>query len=94
MSGRHPDLDPTAGGMEGTIAKNLLKHAAGRAMFCQCCKKVLDWQTVVLIEETGAPLFTMCGDCWEALGLETRDTVRDGAADITYGPKVATRGEG
>ena len=44
-----------------TVTTNLLRHAAGRAIFCPGCDKLLDWQDTVLA--SGA---TSCRACFAA----------------------------
>jgi hypothetical protein len=55
--------------MKKTVNRNLVKHVAGRAMFCKC-SKVLDARTTVVVthmNEADEPKITvgLCGRCWD-----------------------------
>jgi hypothetical protein len=50
--------------MERTITRNLLKHAAGHAMFCPLCNRVLDAPTTVLVQ-AGEVIKTLCAPCYD-----------------------------
>jgi hypothetical protein len=45
--------------METTLAGNLLRYAAGRAIFCPKCGAVMDWQRTIICGG-----ITTCEECW------------------------------
>lgn len=51
--------------MQETIHRNLLKYAAGRAIFCPHCDTILDCRsTVVATRDTRE--YVMCARCWDS----------------------------
>ena len=57
--------DPIFDGLRKTLTRNLLKDAAGRAIQCPTCGRILDWKdTVLLTTPRGAGV--SCGSCWDA----------------------------
>lgn len=59
------DFDPFTSPMTRQVNRNLLKYAAGTAMFCPCCDHILDAPKTVLIS-AGAVTKTVCAACWDA----------------------------
>lgn len=51
--------------MQRTLNRNLLKYAAGRAIFCPICGNVMDQKRTVIIT-AGEVTKTMCGQCWDS----------------------------
>lgn len=51
--------------MQETIHRNLLKYAAGRAIFCPGCGKVLDCRDTVTATHMTGGQAVMCGKCWD-----------------------------
>ena len=48
-----------------TVARNLVKYAAGRAMFCPKCETVLDAPTTVYADDgDGGHTLILCATCW------------------------------
>jgi hypothetical protein len=53
--------------LTSVLTKNLLKHAAGTAIFCtnDKCRRILDCKTTVIVE-VGEHTRVVCTDCWDA----------------------------
>ena len=51
------------GSMQWTIARNLVKYAAGTAMFCPRCEAILDQSRTVVLSD-GTRTVTMCDQCY------------------------------
>ena len=56
--------DPLLGSMQWTIARNLVKWAAGQTMFCPHCDRVLDCSRTIVASDGGRATITLCADCW------------------------------
>lgn len=52
--------------IERTINRNLLKHAAGTAMFCPTCERCLDYRKTVIIS-MGPRERVVCSTCFDKL---------------------------
>ncbi len=53
--------------LEKIMTQNLLKYAAGRQIFCQTCRTVLDWRETVLLErQNGSTAAIVCSSCYDA----------------------------
>jgi uncharacterized Zn finger protein len=50
--------------MQSVVNRNLLKHAAGTAMFCPQCSTCMDFRRTVLVT-SGSATLTMCASCWD-----------------------------
>lgn len=70
--------------MRTTIARNVLKHAVGRALFCPTCSGSLDYRKAVLFENGVA-----CGSCWDK--IRTRLDAKHGPAFV--GERLAALAE-
>lgn len=84
-------------GVRDTVKRNLLKHAAGSAMFCPIpsCGTVLDWRSSLLIDSPKHGLSILCGACWSRLPEETRDKVRaEEGLELIAGPRIDKVAEG
>ncbi len=59
------------------VTRAMIQAAAGRAMFCETCRGILDWsRTVVLENEVGA--MVQCAKCFDAhLARLTKRLKRD-----------------
>lgn len=51
--------------MHRTIKRNLLKYAAGRAIFCPICETIMDWKKTVLITFPSGGTRTSCTSCFD-----------------------------
>lgn len=64
--------DTILGPMAKTITRNLLKFAAGNAIFCKGCNTIMDWKRTVIIEVVGVTTgknfgtMTLCTKCADA----------------------------
>lgn len=56
-------MDPILGAFEQTIARNLVKHAAGTAIFCPRCETILDCKTTVVLSDKTKTL-VLCSCCY------------------------------
>lgn len=70
--------------LEKHLNRNLLKHAAGSAMFCPSCDKCLDCRSTVLATihrsvddgpEEIVRSYTMCAKCWDQRGSVVREAI-------------------
>lgn len=50
--------------MQKTINRNMLKYAAGHAIFCPSCGNILDYRASVLWESPSGKNGISCADCW------------------------------
>jgi hypothetical protein len=48
-------------GMKLTAQRNLVKWAAGKAMFCPRCQDILDCKRTVVVDEK-----VLCAKCWDS----------------------------
>lgn len=61
--------------MQTIVNNNLLKHAAGHAIFCPQCQAILDWKRTVLLTvrfNGKEKSFTRCLGCWKLEEPNTR----------------------
>jgi len=53
--------------VELAVNRELLKYAAGQAMFCPCCKNVMDWRTTTVLTlhrgDECVQSEVLCGTC-------------------------------
>lgn len=70
--------------MQSVINRNLLKHAAGTALFCPKCENLLDWRTTAIIS-LGPNSSTVCTKCLDALKARLGAKINNVAIDILDG---------
>lgn len=70
--------------MQSVINRNLLKHAAGTAIFCPKCESLLDWRTTAIVS-LGPNSSTVCTKCLDALKARLGDKINNVAIDILDG---------
>ena len=56
--------DPLFSPMQKTVTRNLLKYAAGRAIFCPLCGAIMDQSRTVIIT-AGQVTKVLCAPCWD-----------------------------
>ena len=63
-------IDPILSPLQRTVTRNLLKHAAGRAIFCPSCQTIMDWKRTVIYDvqrqdtpDSTVKVFVWCGKC-------------------------------
>ena len=76
--------------MQSIVTNQILKHAAGTAMFCGLCNSSLDYKRCVLIEDTKCNRSTViCASCFKT--VEPRfdaDMIAKNGIEITKGSEV------
>lgn len=70
--------------MQRTVNRNLLRHAAGTALFCPKCENLLDWRTTAIIS-LGPNSSTVCTSCLDALKAKLGPKINNVAIDILDG---------
>ena len=80
-------MDPFFSPMVKTLNKNLLKHAAGTAIFCPICDKCADARRWVLATHGGVTR-SVCSSCWDSA---TAGKVIPTSVDVVDGRKVFAR---
>lgn len=73
------------------VESNLLKYAAGQAIFCPNCDNIMDWRRTVVAtihaikpgaEEQIVRSYTVCGKCWDKLGQHVTSGVEQANAKL------------
>jgi hypothetical protein len=68
--------------LRAAVNRNLLKFAAGQAIFCQQCNAIMDCKRTVVAtihrhlegkEEECCQSWTLCAKCWAARGATVRE---------------------
>jgi hypothetical protein len=47
-----------------TVARNLVRYAAGHNITCPCCGDLMDQSRTVLLTDTADHCVTMCAECY------------------------------
>jgi hypothetical protein len=71
--------------LEVTVNRDLLKYAAGRAIFCPQCRKIMDAKTTVIVTTPAGQTWTSCAACWDKVATMARKDARFAELDIVDG---------
>lgn len=58
-------VEPFTDMLHKTVNRNLLKYAAGRAIFCPGCSAIMDWKRTVIVEFPKGQTVVRCCKCWD-----------------------------
>ena len=76
--------------MQSIITNQILKSAAGAAMFCGRCETSLDYRRCVLVEDTKrGRSAVVCASCFKAVEhLKDEEMIAQNGIEITRGSEV------
>jgi hypothetical protein len=76
--------------MQSIVTNQILKHAAGTAMFCGLCNTSLDYKRCVLIEDTKCSRSTViCASCFKTVEpLQDAAMMEKNGIELTKGMEV------
>ena len=77
--------------MQKTVNRNLLKYAAGRAIFCPCCSVIMDARRTVIVT-AGDVTKVLCASCWDTAVAPKISTERLAQCEIVDGRIEFKRG--
>jgi len=67
--------------MQSIVNNNLLKHAAGTAIFCPQCQSIMDWKRTVLLtlrfESGKEKSYVCCSSCWKTSKAEVEQVAKN-----------------
>lgn len=78
--------------MQRTLNRNLVKYAAGRAIFCPSCDDILDQKRTVVVTTPAGRTMTYCGQCWDKVAAVAAADPRFVELDILDGRQLFKRG--
>jgi hypothetical protein len=83
--------DPLFSPLQAKLNRNLLKYAAGHAIFCPACEDIMDARRTVVATIADGRTLVRCAHCWDSIVDKVPDKSALAKLDIVDGRVVFRR---